>query len=231
MKMFIAILVSISLASCATSKYPPQPSGPSKPVNSLQTAEMLAHEAGLVVVGVESNKPEVKQQLLQTQLFRARTRDEFALVQGAQLVERTVYVPFDFASDEFKPTVEQRYQLRQLLAVADRVEVRGRTDGRGNTRADERMAHRRAEAAKRYLLNRGVPGNIIAVNYQAAGDYIADNEQVKGRSMNRRVEVEFYIDDFTRGRGSVYDVADPRKCRLPVDQDEWQVIGEETYCN
>ena len=88
------------------------------------------------------------------------------------------------------------------------------------------MAHRRAEAAKRYLLDRGVPSSIIAVNYQAAGDYIADNERIEGRGMNRRVEIEFYIDDFTADKVREYAIAESLRCDKKVNINEWQIIGK-----
>ena len=209
---------------------PPEPTGPSVPVNSTATTEMLAHNAGLVVVGPKRDVPEVKQQVLSRQLFRRNTRDQYARVPGAQLIERTIYVPFDYGSDKFLPTMRQRLYLKQLLAVADRVEVRGRTDGRGNKKTDERMAHQRAESAKRYLLDRGVPGNIIAVNYQAAGDYIADNESIDGRNMNRRVEIEFYIDDFTQTGRVENAITEPHKCQMPANVNDWQTVGDSSDC-
>ncbi len=241
MKVLTIAVTLLSLAACALPERPTKPSGPAKPVNSLATQEMLAYEAGYMLVGPERNKPKVKKQFLyngqlfnqkpealQRQLSRAKTRDEFAMVPGAELVERTVKVGFSFGSDEFLPTPEQRFQLRQLLAVADRVEVRGRTDGRGNPAADERIAHLRAEAAKRYLLDRNVPSSIIAINYQAAGDYIADNEKTAGRGMNRRVELEFYIDDFTADRVQSFAINEPYKCNEPLDKNQWQEIDTQS---
>lgn len=212
---------------------PAQPYGSKQPINTLSTAERLAHQAGYVVVGDERDNESRRSEALsgnlkeKRQFFRNIPTSEFAYITGAELVERTVNVPFEYASTEFRPTPEQRFHLRLLFSVADRVEVRGRTDGRGNKRADERIAHRRAESAKRYLLSNGVPSDLISINFQAAGDYIADNETASGRDKNRRVELEFFIDDFSLNRPMAYVANEVNKCGQPVSVDEWQTIGFE----
>ncbi len=209
-KLVLIAASALMLQSCATAHRPlPMPEGKLEPVNSLDTAEMLAHEAGLVIVGEERDLEAVREHFLYgDQLLIAKPKDErmnlirptdpneFAQVDGARIVERTVVVPFSFGSSKFEPTAEQKVRILQLIAVADRVDVRGRTDGKKVTEADSKMARLRAEAAKRYLLDRGMPSNLISVNYQAAGDYIADNEQSGGA--NRRVEIEFVVEDFVR---------------------------------
>lgn len=211
-----------------------QPTGKSQPVNSLATEEMLAHTAGLVVIGAQRNNEQSKRQALsggvylkesKRQLFRNKPQTDYAQVPGARLIERIVHVPFEFASATFSPTPEQSFHIRQLLAVADRIEIRGRTDGKGKHIANERIAHHRAEAAKRYLLSRGVPPSIIAINYQAAGDYIDDNETVAGRNRNRRVELEFYIVDLSTGKAVDYVANAAHQCSQPIAIDQWQQVG------
>lgn len=248
MKTIIAFVSLLTLTACAIPERPTQATGPSKPVNSLPTAEMLAHDAGYMLVGPKRESKEVKQYFLYKGQYhteqptdpshalllnRPADRADFAEVPGARMVERTVRVPFEFASTLFRPTPQQQFQIQQLSAVADRIEVRGRTDGKGLKGADERVARLRAEAAKRYLLDSGLPSNIIAVSYQAAGDYIADNHRSAGRGMNRRVELEFYIDDFTVTRNSRALELSPLKSSItitttqkaiavPVPSAEWQ---------
>lgn len=239
MKVIIALSILATLSACETTNAPPMPTGKSVPINSTATNEMLAHEAGLIVVGPKRNDPVVTESLIyrglklklrpkdqQRQMFRKPERTYYARVPGAELIERTVMVPFSYGSVEFLPTPAQRFRLMQLMAVADRVEVRGRTDGRGNRVADEQIAIKRAEAARRYLLDSGVPPSIIAVNYQAAGDYIADNERNAGRGLNRRVELEFYIDDFTIEREYDFALNNDNRCLQPINIDEWQELGK-----
>lgn len=229
---FIPMLFVLTACSSLPEK-PAQPVGEKRVINTLETTEKLAHQAGYVVIGEERDNNQFKGQALKgftrpkRQLFRGIEPSEYAYIPGAELIERTVNVPFEYASAEFLPTPEQRFHLRLLFAVADRIELRGRTDGRGDKRADERMAHRRAEAAKRYLLSNGVPAELISINYQAAGDYIADNETIAGRGMNRRVEMEFFVDDFSKDRPVEYLANEVNRCRQPVLIDQWQEVGLE----
>lgn len=227
----------LGLTACSSiPERPTQPTGNKQPVNTLATSERLAHQAGYIVVGDARDSEKHKRAALTTpmrqerQLFRSTPASEYAYIPGAELVERTVNVPFEYASTVFSPSPEQRFHLRLLFSVADRIELRGRTDGRGNRRNNEQIALRRAEAAKRYLLSSGVPSEIISINYQSSGDYISDNHTESGRDINRRVEMEFYIDDFSNDRPVEYVSNKVNKCSQPISVDEWQDIGPET-CN
>ena len=230
-KIIVVLLLPVTLLACVSAHKPPMPSGKSVPINSTATNEMLAHHAGLVVVGPSRNDPVVSETLIhkafnqeQKQFYRKSNRSSYARVSGGEIIERTVRIGFQFGSIKFRPSPEQHRHIQQLLAVADRAEVRGRTDGRGSSAVDHRIAKLRAEAAKRYLLSRGFPSDLIAVNYLSAGDYIADNESHKGRQLNRRVEIEFYIDDFTAVRHSNLSIA--AQCEKPLDLSQWHEAGK-----
>lgn len=190
MKLLIITLLFF-LAACSSNPPHSMPVGNATPVNSLATAEMLAHESGFIIVGPQRHEPAVRARLLK----RPVNQENYATLPGGELIERIVIVPFEYGSAKFRPSAGQAFRIRQLLAVADRIELRGRTDGDHNTPANRRMAKRRAEAAKWYLIDRGMLGRLIEVNY-AHGDYVADNGLADGRAKNRRVELEFYIDDF-----------------------------------
>lgn len=121
--------------------------------------------------------------------------ETLAVLPRTGIVDRTVSVPFGFGSARFMPSPEQALRIRELFARAERIEVRGRTDGLGTREGDEMIARMRADAAKRYLIDRGVPGRIISVGYIAGGDYVADNARLAGRRKNRRVDIEFIVSD------------------------------------
>ena len=110
-------------------------------------------------------------------------------------VSKTVTVPFAFASTRFAPDIETMFALRRLLASAERVEVRGRTDGLGDPSEDEKTARVRAEAARMWLVERGMPSDAVSVSYLPGGDFVAVNDTFRGREQNRRVELEFFFDE------------------------------------
>lgn len=197
--------------ACVLPERPPMPKGKEIAINSVATAEMLTHRAGYILVGPGRDKPATMETFLydgkvlqQKPTMRQRVFNHNmnpvpqAAVPGAELIPRIISIQFAYGSTRLRPTGLQRLHIRQLLAVADRIVVKGRTDGVGDREGDEQTAMRRAMAAQRYLLDRGVPSNKIAVNYVSGGDYIADNMTQAGRHNNRRVDIEFIVTEFTK---------------------------------
>lgn len=77
------------------------------------------------------------------------------------------------------------------------VEVQGHTDSRGTDAYNMRLSQRRAEAARQYLINKGIsPSRLRAVGYGERRP-IAPNDTVEGMSQNRRTE--FVIIQSTEG--------------------------------
>jgi len=197
--MRITILAAAVLALGACSSTPPRPSsaeGARVSVNSPAMIELLMQQRA----ETEFDRMKRAQRAAlfvpkARQFVRAVDTESLGDLPGNRGVLRTVSVPFAFNSVQFDPTPAQQLRMRELFASATRIEVRGRTDGIGATKDDAVIARARAEAAKRYLIDRGVPGRLIAVYYLAGGDYVGDNAQARGRSQNRRVDIEFFVPD------------------------------------
>ncbi len=69
-----------------------------------------------------------------------------------------------------------------------RVEIRGYTDNIGKRSSNTRLSKRRAEAVKRYLVNRGIKsGRLVAIGMGPSSP-IASNRTARGRAKNRRIE-------------------------------------------
>lgn len=203
MKLLPVIALALLATGCASNK-PPMPTGNSIRINTTDAVESLMYDSGFVLIGPERDREHVRKHFLhKPERLLSREPDPDTMTRlGADLVKRVIVVPFDYASADFKPESDTRFYLRQLLAIADRIEIRGRTDGPADNYTNARMAYRRADAARRYLLERDVPGSIIAVNVVGAGDHVADNESEAGRGKNRRVEIEFFIDkDWSHNEG------------------------------
>jgi outer membrane protein OmpA-like peptidoglycan-associated protein len=69
-----------------------------------------------------------------------------------------------------------------------KIEISGHTDNVGNPGANKALSQRRADACRKYLIDKGIDGSRIkAVGY---GDTkpVASNEQEEGRQQNRRIE-------------------------------------------
>mgnify|MGYP006290071461 CR=1 FL=1 len=113
-----------------------------------------------------------------------------ARVDGDRVVlpERPLY-----AKGEVAPNAAVRRGLDQVadLLLADpslRLEVGGHTDSRGNPLDKQAVSAQRAEAARAYLLERGVAPEQVTAEGYAGTRPIAPNLTRTGREQNRRVD-------------------------------------------
>ncbi|MBZ8143579.1 hypothetical protein CLD22_27565 [Rubrivivax gelatinosus] len=98
---------------------------------------------------------------------------------------------FDFGSSRLElPGDAQRIVDAALKAPL--VVLRGRTDGRKESFAENRMARERTAAAQAWLVRSGVDPLRIRATWQPIGDHVADNAAESGQALNRRVEIEVY---------------------------------------
>jgi len=100
-----------------------------------------------------------------------------------------VSVYFPDKSAVFRPDSESA----ELLAEARRaalVYVSGRTSTDRPTAADERLALRRALAARSYLVSRGVNPLKVMINFASGTDFVSDNSTHDSRRENQRVDIE-----------------------------------------
>jgi outer membrane protein OmpA-like peptidoglycan-associated protein len=77
-----------------------------------------------------------------------------------------------------------------LMANAEvSVSLDGHTDSTGPDRVNNPLSARRAEAAKAYLVSRGIAGSRITTAGRGSSQPVAPNDSEDGRARNRRVEV------------------------------------------
>jgi outer membrane protein OmpA-like peptidoglycan-associated protein len=71
-----------------------------------------------------------------------------------------------------------------------RVEISGHTDTMGNAKSNKVLSKKRAEACRKYLVDKGIaPDRITAVGYGGERP-IASNDTEDGRQQNRRIEAK-----------------------------------------
>lgn len=97
-----------------------------------------------------------------------------------------------FAKTDFVPGDNVAQALRLSAAGAEHVTVSGHTDSAVVNPADRWIAIQRAEKARTWLINNGIPGHKIRTRFYTAGNFLADNGSPEGRSMNRRVEIDIH---------------------------------------
>ncbi len=82
-------------------------------------------------------------------------------------------------------------ELANLLAKKPkwRLKISGHTDNQGIPAANLKLSQKRAEAIKKYLINKGINENRFKVEFFGQTMPIADNKTPEGRQKNRRVEM------------------------------------------
>ncbi len=100
---------------------------------------------------------------------------------------------FDFDKSTLKR--EGKRQLDNLSARIRELDLEvivatGHTDWTGSDAYNQRLSERRALAVKRYLVQKGLPGNSIFTEGKGEKQPVASNATRAGRAHNRRVEVE-----------------------------------------
>ena len=86
--------------------------------------------------------------------------------------------------------------LDRVVALADacresRVSITGHTDSSGNEVLNRELSLARARAVAAHLASRGIASERLLVNGAGSAEPIADNATRYGRSLNRRIVIEF----------------------------------------
>lgn len=111
---------------------------------------------------------------------------------------------FDFDRANLRPA--SRQQLGDLVSILNdfpgyKTLLRAHTDSKGSNSYNEALSMRRANAAKQYLISRGITSSRIQTETFGEADPIAKNElndgqdTEQGRQFNRRVEILILNED------------------------------------
>jgi outer membrane protein OmpA-like peptidoglycan-associated protein/tetratricopeptide (TPR) repeat protein len=111
---------------------------------------------------------------------------------GSTLRLRNVFFEFDRADIKPESEVELLEVVRLLQAHPKwKVEVQGHTDSVGTAMYNQQLSHRRAEAVRQFLLQRGIKAERIQARGYGSSRPIAPNTTEEGRALNRRTEILF----------------------------------------
>ena len=100
-------------------------------------------------------------------------------------------VAFELGSDRLTPSSRDALDdiAASLRSQSDLiVEVAGHTDSQGSDALNMDLSQRRADAVRRYLIEKGVAQEQLTAKGYGPHQPVADNATVSGRAMNRRVE-------------------------------------------
>ncbi len=115
---------------------------------------------------------------------------------GAQTsnLESTQLVPIHFNSDKAKPLSGLQRILNELTPFTDspenyRIMITGHTDADGGDDYNLMLSQNRAQSVYNYLVKNGIDKEKIKSQGKGETNPVASNDESKGRSENRRVEI------------------------------------------
>jgi outer membrane protein OmpA-like peptidoglycan-associated protein len=68
--------------------------------------------------------------------------------------------------------------------------LEGHTDNSGTDKANDELSQKRADAAKAYLVSKGIDTDRLSTAGFGSQQPIADNKTAAGKAKNRRVEIK-----------------------------------------
>jgi outer membrane protein OmpA-like peptidoglycan-associated protein len=109
-----------------------------------------------------------------------------------QKIELKDTILFETGADKIRAKIS--FELLDIVAnvlkgnPVTRVSIEGHTDSKGNAAANRDLSKRRAEAVKKYLVDKGIDEKRMETVGWGPDKPIADNRKTAGRLVNRRVE-------------------------------------------
>ena len=113
---------------------------------------------------------------------------------GKRIEADPLILYFDTGQASIDLTAEQRHKIADISRYLDKVEksdceVIGYTDSQGRRRTNMKLGQERADFAKAYLVENGIPEDRIKADSKGPKDPIASNDTEEGRAQNRRTEI------------------------------------------
>ena len=100
-------------------------------------------------------------------------------------------IRFDFDKSvikpEFVPVLDEAVDILKKH-TNKKVGVEGHTDAIGSDAYNMKLGMRRANAVKKYLVDKGISADMLSTESFGESQPVADNKTKEGRAMNRRVE-------------------------------------------
>ena len=75
-----------------------------------------------------------------------------------------------------------------------KLKLRGHADPRGSDEHNTMLSRNRASAVRNYLISKGVPPNLLIIEYFGESQAIAKQQDAAALQLDRRVELEFHFD-------------------------------------
>jgi outer membrane protein OmpA-like peptidoglycan-associated protein/Tol biopolymer transport system component len=111
---------------------------------------------------------------------------------GSKVVLRNIF--FDVGKSDLKPqSIAEVEKIISLLAANPelKVQINGHTDNTGNAASNKALSLKRASAVVDYLISKGIDASRVAAKgYGSERPIVSNDEEIGGREINRRSEIE-----------------------------------------
>ena len=124
--------------------------------------------------------------------------------QIAGITATMVRARFEPGSTALVLSASTRQAILAAAKLAQKIEIRGRTDATGTLKGNSQIAFLRAVNTRKMLVAGGITPAKLRTTF-SHGDYIAPNTTAAGRAQNRRVEMVLFGDGTERVRVVIND--------------------------
>lgn len=113
------------------------------------------------------------------------------------MLGKPMILNIDYVSGAFEIDPHNQKRLKRLAGLLTfvpdyKIEINGYTDDVGSAAANRKLAQKRANRVRDFLVNFGVAAERIKVFGQGETNFVASNQTSQGRSLNRRIEIVFF---------------------------------------
>jgi outer membrane protein OmpA-like peptidoglycan-associated protein len=184
----------LALGSCTS---PPKPPGVDesrrRPANAAAEVDLQVCKGDLQNTKVAARESALVADAARATAAQLRLQRQSATPTRPPEARNTIHtILFAFGSSRIDLRDDEARRLVEEAQRAPLILLSGRTDGTTPTAGESRIARERADAVKAYLVQAGIDPARIRATWQPVGDHAADNASERGRSLNRRVEIELY---------------------------------------
>jgi OOP family OmpA-OmpF porin len=124
-----------------------------------------------------------------------------ARVNASGCVDKLVVQNLVFATNKAELQDESKAQLSEVVEkikgnpAIRGMTITGHTDDRGAAAYNQHLSEQRAQAVRNHFIERGIDGNMVRAFGKGESEPVADNGTAAGRAQNRRVEIDFRMQE------------------------------------
>lgn len=124
----------------------------------------------------------------------AENQEELLNALRTEIIEDPLLLYFNTGEASIVLDAQQRQKIARIANYLDKVEdakclVTGHSDNVGSRATNIRLGQERADFAKAYLIQNGIPEDRIVTNSKGPDEPISSNNNDEGKAKNRRVEI------------------------------------------